>query len=416
MRQHIRTWISVLALAAAIMLLPAWLAAADDNCVTCHRDWEDSTGPAHLIVRDIHIQKGLSCPDCHGGDPSLDDMDKVRQGSGYRGVPDFFRVPDFCARCHSDASYMRNHNPSLPTDQLDKYKTSVHGQRLLGKRDSKVANCVSCHTVHQIGDGKLPHSSTYPANVPAMCGKCHADPVHMAGYGISTTQLDDYRNSVHGRALLERNDLGAPACNDCHSNHGAAPPGVESLAAVCGNCHVFEADLYLKSPHKVAFEKNDFPMCETCHSNHRIEKPTDSMVGTGSETVCSNCHSADDGTRAFGIADTISNELGRLVASRAKAKAALDEAIAKGMLTTDEEMMLGEVDQTLIQARTLVHSIATAEFLPKVETGLVKADTVLTKSNSLIEDYFYRRKGLALATLFITIVAVSLYLKIRKLG
>jgi hypothetical protein len=396
--------------------LPLWSFAADDNCLTCHNDWEDDTGPSHLITRDIHFQKGLGCTDCHGGDPALDDMDDVRKSAGFKGVPNHLQVPDFCARCHSDAAYMRSHNPALPTDQLDKYRTSVHGQRLFGQRDVKVANCVSCHSVHQIGDGKLPHSSTYPANVPATCGKCHADPNYMAGYGISTTQLDDFRQSVHGIALLERNDLGAPACNDCHSNHGAAPPGHESLAAVCGNCHVFQMELYDKSPHKVAFEENDFPMCETCHSNHRIEKPDDAMVGTNDAAVCSDCHSADDGTRAFGVADTLASGLGRLVNARSQAKAALDDAMAKGMLTTDEEFMLGEVDQALIQARTAIHAFGTVDFLPKAEIGLAKADTVRMNSTALIDDYYYRRKGLAIATLFITIVAVGLYLKIRRMG
>ncbi|MEW5796322.1 MAG: cytochrome c3 family protein [Candidatus Zixiibacteriota bacterium] len=390
--------------------------AAEDNCLTCHKDIEDEDGPAHLITRDIHFQNGLGCADCHGGDPSLDDMDDVRKSAGYRGVPNHLQVPDFCARCHSNASYMRNHNPSLPTDQLDKYKTSVHGKRLFENRDTKVANCVSCHAVHQIGDGKLPHSSTHPVNVPATCGKCHADPAYMVEYNIPTTQLDDYLQSVHGKALIERNDLGAPACNDCHSNHGAAPPGHESLAAVCGNCHVFQMELFDRSPHKTAFAENDFPMCETCHSNHRIEKPHDAMVGTSGGAVCADCHSADDGTRAFVVADTMSTGLYKLVSARDQAKTVLDDAIAKGMLTTDVELMLGEVDQALIKARTAVHAFGTAEFKGKADTGIAKADTVLARSKALIDNYFFRRKGLALATLFITIVAVCLYLRIRKLG
>jgi hypothetical protein len=396
------------------LLLPLSSVAAD-NCLTCHTDFEDDSGPSHLIVRDIHTQNGLGCADCHGGDPALEDMDEVRKSPGWRGVPTHLQVPDFCARCHSDAGYMRNHNPSLATDQLDKYKTSVHGQRLFGKKDTKVANCVSCHYVHQIGDGKLPHSSTHPANVPATCGKCHSDAAYMAEYGIPTNQLDDYKESVHGQALLERNDLGAPACNDCHSNHGAAPPGHESLAAVCGNCHVFQMELYDKSPHKAAFAANDFPMCGACHSNHRIEKPTDAMVGASDHSICGDCHSADDGTRAFGVADSLSTGLNKLVSSRNVAKAALDEAVAKGMLTTDEELMLAEVDQALIQSRTLVHAFGTSEFVPKADAGLAKADTVLTRAKALVEDYYFRRKGLALATLFITIVAVGLYLKIRRL-
>jgi len=416
MRKHIGMQ-SILPLLLAVMVaLAGGPVSADDNCLNCHRDWEDDSGPSHLIQRDIHFQNGLGCADCHGGDPALDDMDDVRRVRGYRGVPGYLEIPDFCARCHSDAAYMRDHNPSLPTDQLDKYKTSVHGQRLFGRRDTRVANCVSCHSVHEIGDGKLPHSSTHPINVPATCGKCHADPDYMAGYGIPTSQLDDFTHSVHGQALLERKDLGAPACNDCHSNHGAAPPGVESLAAVCGNCHVFAAELFRQSPHEVAFEENDFPMCETCHSNHRIEKPHDSMVGTSDQAVCSECHSADDGTIAFAVADTVATSLARLVTARDRAKTTLDDAIAKGMPTTDEEFLLGEVDQTLIQARTLVHAFATREFVPKVEAGLAKADSVWVNSKALIDDYYYRRKGLAIATLFITIVAAGLYLKIRRMS
>jgi len=416
MSKHIGTHTVLPLLLVGLAALAGGPVSADDNCLNCHRDWEDDSGPSHSIQRDIHFQNGLGCADCHGGDPTLDDMDDVRRVRGYRGVPGYLEIPDFCARCHSDAAYMRNHNPSLPTDQLDKYKTSVHGQRLFGRRDTKVANCVSCHSVHEIGDGKLPHSSTHPINVPATCGKCHADPDHMAGYGIPTSQLDDFTHSVHGRALLERKDLGAPACNDCHGNHGAAPPGVESLAAVCGNCHVFEADLFRQSPHEVAFEENDFPMCETCHSNHRIEKPHDRMVGSGDEAVCSECHSADDGTIAFAVADTMATSLARLVTAQDRARTTLDDAMAKGMPTTDEEFLLGEADQALIQARTLVHAFATQEFAAKVGAGLAKADSVWVNSERLIDDYYYRRKGLVVATLFITIVAIALYLKIRRLS
>jgi predicted CXXCH cytochrome family protein len=399
-----------------LLLTPLTLRGAEDNCLTCHQEFEDEDGPSHMIARDIHTQRGLGCVDCHGGDTSLEDMDEVREVAGYRGVPDYLEVPDFCARCHSDAAYMRNHNPSLPTDQLDKYRTSIHGQRLFENRDRKVANCISCHTVHEIGDGRLPHSSTHPLNVPATCGKCHADADYMAEYGIPADQLEDFQNSVHGHALLEEKDLGAPACNDCHSNHGAAPPGVSSLSAVCGSCHAFQMELFAASPHDEAFRENEFPMCESCHSNHRILKPVDDMVGTEDPAVCVECHDADDGTRAFAVADSMSASLGRLTAARARADTVLNEAITKGMHTTDEEFLLKDVDQILIQAQTMVHAFSLEDLVPKAVEGIAKADSVETGAQELIEEYYFRRKGLALATLFITILAVGLYLKIRRLG
>lgn len=386
-----------------------------DNCRDCHFDFEDEDGPSHKFVRDIHAQKGLGCVDCHGGDASLEDMDDVRNVRGYRGVPSHGEVPQFCARCHSDAAYMHEHNPSLPTDQLDKYKTSVHGQRLFNNNDSKVANCVSCHAVHEIGDAKMPHSSTHPVNLIETCGKCHSDAEYMDGYGIGTGQVEDYKQSVHGVALLERGDLGAPACNDCHGNHGAAPPGVSSLSAVCGNCHALEAELYNSSPHEPAFAANDFPMCETCHSNHKILKPSDKQVGTGDEAYCGECHAADDGTRAFVTAEAISGAIGQLVAAHAVADSVLSEAIEKGMMTTDEEFRLKEVEQALIQTRTMVHAFNEDSVLSRATPGIEKADTVRINSASLIDEYHFRRKGLGFATLFITILAVALYIKIKRI-
>ncbi len=113
------------------MFSAVMVSAAENNCMTCHADFEDDDGPSHLISKDVHIQKGLGCVDCHGGDPSLDDMDDVRDSKGYKGVPDYKDVPKFCASCHSNPVYMHDHNPSLPTDQFDKYKTSIHGIQLL---------------------------------------------------------------------------------------------------------------------------------------------------------------------------------------------------------------------------------------------------------------------------------------------
>ena len=59
-------------------------------------------------------------------------------------------VAYFCARCHSDSAFMNRFNPALPTDQLDKFKTSPHGKLLLETKDSRAPDCVSCHAVHGI--------------------------------------------------------------------------------------------------------------------------------------------------------------------------------------------------------------------------------------------------------------------------
>lgn len=398
-----------------VLLLAAAVVADGGRCQSCHRDWEEVDGPAHKFARDIHAQKGLDCYDCHGGNPAADDMDDVRKASDYRGIPDHPTIPDFCARCHADAAYMHEHNPSLPVDQMAKYKTSRHGQRLYGQKDLKVATCVSCHWTHEIGEARLPHSSTYPQNIPATCGRCHADPVYMAEYSISTSQIEEFRKSVHGVALLEKNDLGAPACNDCHGNHSAMPPGVTSLAAVCGLCHAIEAELFEQSPHMAAFRENDLPMCETCHSNHDIAKPTEAMIGSGEASVCINCHSPNDGTGGALTADSLLAVITGLTGELTRAREILGEAIAKGMMTTDEEFLMKEAGQILIQTRALVHTVDAGKVAPKAAEGVNKAGLVADKSADLIDEYYFRRQGLAVASLIITFLAIMLYRKIRRI-
>ena len=50
-----------------------------------------------------------------------------------------------------------------------------------------------------------------------------------------------------------------------------------------------------------------------------------------------------------------------------------------------------------------------------LKDGLKKAETVKANSAALIDEYYFRRKGLGIATLFITLLCIGLYLKIRKI-
>ena len=84
-------------------------------------------------------------------------------------------------------------------------------------------------------------------------------------------------------------------------------------------------------------------------------------------------------------------------------------------MITDEEFRLKEVDQILLQTRTLVHAFDVDSVSAKAQTGLAAADTVRVGSASLIDEYYFRRKGLGLASLFITLLAVLLWRKIRQI-
>ena len=46
-----------------------------------------------------HYQNGVSCQDCHGGDPK-DAARSMQPESGFVGVPKPKMVPEFCGKCH----------------------------------------------------------------------------------------------------------------------------------------------------------------------------------------------------------------------------------------------------------------------------------------------------------------------------
>ena len=234
------------------------------SCVLCHGDGDLFEQEQLQIVQEyregVHAEAGLSCHDCHGGNPDpaiADDMDAAMDESyksnPYLGVPDATAVPGYCGRCHSSPEYMRRFNPNARVDQEREYWTSQHGL-LLKSGDANVATCSSCHGVHGILAADNPRSSVYPTHVAETCRGCHGDAERMADYELPNglplpiDQYERWRESVHAAAMLEREDLSAPTCNDCHGNHGAMPPGVQSIAYVCGECHGREADCFARAP------------------------------------------------------------------------------------------------------------------------------------------------------------------------
>ncbi len=406
---------------ACILMLCAPLAAQqressaqENNCTKCHgKLMRNFSQPARLYSQDIHNSAGILCSDCHGGDPANERRhDRNDPSQGFKGKPSPDEIPLFCNECHGDAAYMRSHNPSLPVDQMEKYVTSRHGM-LLEQGDTKVAQCVSCHSVHDIRGAGEPGSPVYPLNLPQTCARCHSDKEYMADYGIPTDQYEQFAASVHGVPLLERGDVGAPACNDCHSNHGAFPPEVGDISAVCGMCHVNNQKLYRQSFHSEIFEMMESPGCVTCHGNHSIAHPTDEMLAAGDQSVCGACHAqeTDDPGFAVGLAmKATMDSLSGLMLSTAEL---VELAEQKGMETSDLGFQLRDMRQSYIQSRTVVHTFSDSAVAATAKPGLEQGMLSKLEALGLLDEHTGRRWWLAGATLVLLIVIGALYLKLR---
>jgi len=310
----------------------------DTSCVACHFDAELFEPEEIAMVEgfrdDIHAAADLSCHDCHGGnpDPALaEDYVGAKDDdfiNPFRGKPDPADISAMCGSCHSNAGYMRRFNPTARVDQEVEYRTSQHGQ-LLAAGDTNVATCASCHGTHGIRRISDPLSSVYPTRVGETCSGCHADAERMADYTLANGDplpIDQYarwQESVHAAAMFEREDLTAPTCNDCHGNHGASPPGLDSIAFICGQCHGREATIFRNSPKRAGFERHNgylvdaggegciachdlpepqatltgftsFGECASCHGNHGVVRPTLSFLSPLPDTPCAFCHGDGD--------------------------------------------------------------------------------------------------------------------------
>lgn len=362
-----------------------------------HGSLSGAGGRGHLV----------QCTTCHGAHGILP---KSNPASPVYPL----NVVKTCTKCHADAAFMRAYNPSLPVDQLEKYKTSVHGMRN-AKGDPKVAECASCHGSHDILSHNDVKSKVYPTTLPGTCASCHSNEEYMAEYHIPTDQYAKFAKSVHGIALLEKHDTGAPACNSCHGNHGAAPPGLQSISNVCGTCHALNADLFASSPHKKAFDAMGLPECETCHGNHEIIAATNQLLGVSEDAVCSNCHSESDNRKGYVAAKEMRSQIDSLEIVEQQAKSLIEEAEQKGMEVSEAKYKLRDVRQSRLESRTVVHAFNEAKFDSVVEKGVATASMIQGEAREAIHEYYFRRIGLGIATIIITLVAVSLYVYIRRL-
>lgn len=384
-------------------------ATGADRCVECHRTLEDK----HVKLVDdwqasIHAERNVGCADCHGGDPNATTVDDAMSPTaGYIGSPAKKDIPALCASCHANVELMRQYN--LSTDQYAQYQQSTHGLRLAAG-DDNVATCADCHSSHGTLKANDPASTVYPANVPKLCASCHADKALMAPYDIPTNQFDLYRQSVHGHALIDQQDFRAPTCATCHGTHGAAPPGFQEVANVCGDCHSATQEYYLQSAHA---KVDDGPKCVTCHGRYDVGKPSEALYLGSEPRHCGSCHDPDtDEGRTVGVFYDMINEA---AVAYDEAETSIGAAKRLGMLVAPQEALMSQANTALVTARAAQHEVDAKSVLDMTTEAKDLANQAEAEAKESLAQSRFRREAMVVAVAAIGLTIVALYMLKREL-
>ncbi len=267
--------VAPLLLAAVSFLAPGGnILLASEACSTCHSELS--------IAGSVH--EPLGCDACHVG-----------MGDGPHD-PAPARVD--CASCHAEAGA--------------KFARSVHRTATV---DGGEFTCATCHGNHSILPAAADSSPVARARLPQTCGRCHGDlkfVIEQPGL-FSTRPYFAYQESVHGRAV-ERGDLGAAVCADCHAAHEVSRPSDPAspifrarIPSTCGACHKTAYEDYSGSIHgrAAAAGITDSPVCTDCHGIHSIRSPDDPQSSVSARAVsrstCGRCHASERLSAEFGV-------------------------------------------------------------------------------------------------------------------
>lgn len=410
-----------------------------NTCYDCHL--KTSPEQEHISTtwqESIHGRGSVTCADCHGGDPTSDEITiAMSPDNGFIGVPGREASVGICGSCHSDPAIMGPYG--LPTDQYDKYYTSVHGERLAQANDDKVAICIDCHGSHEVKKASDPAAPVYPFNIPELCASCHSNETLMESYGIPTDQYDIYAESIHGLKLIDEKDIRAPNCVSCHGSHGAKPPTSTEVVDVCGKCHTATQELYLESKHSRLEEAA--PKCWTCHGTHDValsgeylflhEETPDYTCSTCHDPVtqeltlekthfeneadrrCDTCHHPE--SLIYAQIQGIYDALEGAVTGHDDAEAKIKEAASLGMIVNDAVVKLTEARTSLIQGRAAVHTTKLTEVTAHTDDSVAKSDEAMSMATAALDESSFRRQAMVLALIVIMINVGSLFLLKRRI-
>ena len=224
-------------------------------CRDCHRTISEHPHPevAARSVRDYTLQQAKTCQHCHYAyyTRMLDGIHFELQEAGDGRTP-------VCVDCHGSHDVRAPGEPRLDVSARcgrcheeirASYEASVHGRSLAIDPRADAPVCTDCHGAHDIAD---PRTLAFKSASYQICARCHGDPVRMARHDLNPDVVTTYLDDFHGASnRLYAAGAGTPTepiatCTDCHGIHdiarfrdrGSQLASVRAkVATVCRKCH-----------------------------------------------------------------------------------------------------------------------------------------------------------------------------------
>lgn len=135
-----------------------------DRCGQCHSAIVTTYRKSiHGQAADAGKVDAPTCIDCHGEHTIASPSDQTSRVSPRN-------IPTTCAACHEEERVANKYG--LQTRRFSTYLSSYHGV-VNRYGEAVVANCASCHGIHDILPSTDPQSAIHPNNLGNTCGACH---------------------------------------------------------------------------------------------------------------------------------------------------------------------------------------------------------------------------------------------------
>ncbi|MBM4166120.1 MAG: DUF4405 domain-containing protein [Ignavibacteria bacterium] len=145
------------------------------TCGQCHRGIaEEFNQSVHGIALAKGVNESPSCTQCHGEHNILSHNDPRSP------VAPLNISGQVCSPCHSSLKLSQKYG--IESDRFKTFSDSYHGLAIRGGQ-AEVANCASCHGVHNIKSSSDSTSTIHKKNIAATCGKCHSGANERFGMG-----------------------------------------------------------------------------------------------------------------------------------------------------------------------------------------------------------------------------------------